>query len=742
MKKLIFTFLMACTFCIVTQAYGQNKDWTLLVYIIGADLESGSNAGSTDIQEMLDAQSTDFVNVVVLAGGSDKEGWRTPFSFLINNGVETALDFVPTTEKMTDTSSLTEFINWGISNYPSTSVMLTLWNHGGNIRGYGNDEITNSNFTIPTLQTAIGNSDFIMNGNKFDLFGFDACLMANMEALSAFKDFTSYYVASEETEPGHGWNYTPIINYMENDTEFFGDNLGIEVVNSYYQHGQDNETKGLTLGVMDMSKVTELEDKIMTLFNKIETTSTYRSLQKARGKAEEYSKDLQDPEYSQDVVDLGDLMKKLINTEPQLATEAQAVLDAVKSTVIHNRKDNTRPQATGISFYLPHNAFADNDVLNQTYDKYYLPLNIPEAIKTFVYGSYYDNVAFDNTPPSGTQETSFTFSKSSLKRFDAGRGTNLSRNSIDTNFTALRVVHDDDLEQVQLVLMEEFEGFPDEIILLGSTFPDTVVINDDGTETYAYLFDDFWLGINGYPAYITDLQDFEREDEEGNISFWTRIHIPAILNPGTPNERDINIEYSYDEDFNITLESITREVEGQEDDNPVVPKDRVKLVPGDQVQLLYEGFNEVTDEEFFVVDNDAIITIENGNLDLHLEYVPLEVGNYFLGFVLTDHSQNDTLIYDDVLYTIFNSSTKDGFVNNQISMYPNPANESITLEQESFKGSEFTVRIFDQSGKLYFSGQYNDQKITIPTSNMPSGFYSIELISKSTIISDKLIIQH
>ena len=44
-------------------------------------------------------------------------------------------------------------------------------------------------------------------GVKFDFVGFDACLMATYEMAAHMASYADYMVASEELEPGIGWNY-------------------------------------------------------------------------------------------------------------------------------------------------------------------------------------------------------------------------------------------------------------------------------------------------------------------------------------------------------------------------------------------------------------------------------------------------------------------------------------------------------------------------------------------------------
>ena len=44
-------------------------------------------------------------------------------------------------------------------------------------------------------------------GKPIDIVGFDACLMSMLETAYAFRKSSSLLVASEELEPGAGWDY-------------------------------------------------------------------------------------------------------------------------------------------------------------------------------------------------------------------------------------------------------------------------------------------------------------------------------------------------------------------------------------------------------------------------------------------------------------------------------------------------------------------------------------------------------
>ena len=50
---------------------------TVLVYMVGSDLESKGGAATADINEMLKVGSTENLNIVITTGGAEKDGWKT-----------------------------------------------------------------------------------------------------------------------------------------------------------------------------------------------------------------------------------------------------------------------------------------------------------------------------------------------------------------------------------------------------------------------------------------------------------------------------------------------------------------------------------------------------------------------------------------------------------------------------------------------------------------------------------------
>lgn len=722
----IFTIATFLFFSSILTLNAQTKEWTLLVYMVGSDIVDD---GITDVGEMLAAGNTDNINIVGLFGGSKKSGWETPTSSLFVNGQEFGQSFVPSTPNMANPLAITEFLNWGISNYPAQKYMLVFYNHGMDIRGFGYDEVAEKSNSIPEIEQGIKNSDFILDNNKFELLGFDACLMASFEVQSSLRDVANYYIASEETEPWHAWNWTPVITALNTQSGLSGAEVGNIIIDHYIQHSIDLGSQNVTLSVSDLSKVDALELSLEQLFESLDDDLYLENFIRARSKTEEYHKVIQNPEYSEDMVDIGDLVKHLLEIEPGLENEVDQVLAALDDMVYYERSDNTRPNAHGVSLYVPYHVLAEEGETDWIIENNYKPINFSSIIKSFISENYLDYALADNSPAGGSIDPNFGLMGTTPVE-DISAGT----------YSAIRVDDHKHLDQIQVVLMEEITGLPDEFLLLGSSYPDTFVHNQDGTTTYAYEWDDQWISLNEHPAYISDIQHFRVKGENGNPDYnFSRIHIPAVVNQGQPEEKDIMLSFVFDDDFNPELESILREPYG---DIEMLPsKERIKLQPGDEVQLLYEVFDANTNESYFTANPDAAFTIQNGNEDLNLGHHRLEPGRYHLGFVLTDHSQNDTTIYDPRVHIVQNTRTNNSTaISNQIGISPNPVKSYFEVDLNGFFAER--IELYNSVGVMVHSEKLNNQQqVKVNAARLQPGIYLVKITNEQEEIIKKIVKQ-
>lgn len=99
--------------------------------------------------------------------------------------------------------------------FPSRHYAVVLWNHGSAWAGFGDDESNPNNQPMSIQDIAVGLKTGISGSKlgkvdrsfRLSLLGFDACLMGSYDVLEALAPLTHFFLASEENEPGHGWNY-------------------------------------------------------------------------------------------------------------------------------------------------------------------------------------------------------------------------------------------------------------------------------------------------------------------------------------------------------------------------------------------------------------------------------------------------------------------------------------------------------------------------------------------------------
>lgn len=226
------------------------KTATVMVYMNGTDLEQdGAGAATEDLKEMLSADLGDNVNVVIETLGTTD--WTmsgisgdTAQRFLIQNGKLVCIEDNLGKVDVTEASSLSEFITYAAGNYPADRYFLILWNHGGGpVYGYGVngwDSDSDDSLMLDEIKTAVSSA-----GVYFDAIGFDACLMGSLEVAYALKDNCEYLVASEDFEPGTGWEYKQWLTTLSDQPGINMEDLGRVIVDDYVTESDEAQDKGI-----------------------------------------------------------------------------------------------------------------------------------------------------------------------------------------------------------------------------------------------------------------------------------------------------------------------------------------------------------------------------------------------------------------------------------------------------------------------------------------------------------------
>ena len=341
----------------------EGKSWVFYWYLCGSDLESGGGCASDDLEELTSVELPENVTVVFEAGGASS--WQNGFNpEVLTRGIYNSdglqiIEELPSAN-MGDPDTLTDFLDFCNTNYPADRRAVFFWNHGGgSVAGAAFDELYDSDsIKLPELIQALTATD---TGEKYELIGFDTCLMATVDVADACDDFANYLVASEELEPGCGWSYDKFMSSLAENPSMNGAELGKHICDSFYEGcAEIGQADSTTLAVIDLSKIPALVKaydvvgaEALLMAGTSEDNSYLNEFARCANSSENYGGN-NDSEGYTNMVDLGDLVRN--NMEQELISESgQKLLDALNDAVVYKINGELRSQSTGLSCYYSYN---------------------------------------------------------------------------------------------------------------------------------------------------------------------------------------------------------------------------------------------------------------------------------------------------------------------------------------------------------------------------------------------------
>lgn len=640
-----------------TTILGKGKDQvTVMVYLCGTDLESKSGMASSDLKEMISADISDNVDVLVYTGGcanwknSTISNRKNQIYQVTSKGIKLIAESSKS-EPMTDPDTLASFIKWGKKNYPANRYELIMWDHGGgSISGYGYDELyKNGSMTLDKIGEALKKG-----GCQFDFIGFDACLMATLETALVVEPYADYLIASEETEPGVGWYYTNWLTELSDNPSKPTVEVGKKIVDDFVKMcGKQAAGQSTTLSVIDLA---ELAGTVPDSFQDFaeSTTDMIRSGDKkqvinARANAKEFNK-----RNAIDQIDLVHFAKNLGTKE------GKELANTLTNAIKYNKTSYDVANAYGISIYFPYSRTSNVNRMVNTYEKIGIDQQYTNCIRSFASLQVGGQAAAGgNTAQVGSLFEALMGGSSSSSNMTAQligallQGRDLSNlgltdktaafldtdmiaenqefledNTFDTSqlywqdikgHNALKLSEEqwDLVQNVELnVFADDGEGFID----LGL---DTVYdFDDDGNLLGEY--DQTWLAINDHFVAYYMLWASGNQDDYTIVG-----RVPAKLN----GERvDLILSFT-DEEPNG--EVLGAQIVYKEDGTAPEAKGLIQIENGDRIDFLcdYYDYNKKYIDNFYLGDQLKV------KGDLVITNKPLD-NNYIATYRLTDIYQN------------------------------------------------------------------------------------------------------
>lgn len=395
--------LVACLLVLLTsvgssgaaRVYAQAGDaeWLIMIY---------SDADDNILEEdlLIDLQEAELVgstNQVTIVAQTDRfEGgyagmgdWTGTKRFLITHDEDmsrfgsTELDDLGEVS-MSDGATLLDFIEWAVTTYPARKRMLILSDHGSgwpggwsdpNPGGVGADNIAlvdgfGDNLWLMELDRTLEQARSDLGLDYFDVIGFDACLMSQLEVYTAMAPHALYSVASEETEPGLGWAYAGFLGQLVDNPSMGGDDLVKAIVATYIDEDMRLEdpayvgtltraqaaaeiTPDITLTGIDLTQIASLNVALDDFVGALQTMDQ-TIVAEARAYAQFYESIFGD-ELPSPYIDLGHFAQLIqaSTDDPTVHAAVQALDTARQAAVIAEKYGDERPGSTGIAIYFP-----------------------------------------------------------------------------------------------------------------------------------------------------------------------------------------------------------------------------------------------------------------------------------------------------------------------------------------------------------------------------------------------------
>lgn len=335
--------------------------WTVLHYSMAdtdlepfmvADVNELGEVGSTghlQVRELMD-RSAEYGDDPLL----DQGAWVGARVLDINPGSAELVEDLGDVNSA-DPAVLASFVADGIADHPAGHYALIISDHGASWPGVGPDE--GSEYDVLDLaQIVEGISSGLEQAgvDKLDLLGFDACLMGSYEVASAVAPLADRLVASQELEPGHGWDYRAL-QVLADDEAATADDLGSAIIDGFEAQAAEQGTQdSITLSMIDLTRMSAVDEALSAFGGALAERSA--TVAPAVGRANEaalgFARSPNPAEDSQ-MKDLGMLASAIGVEALDVSDQADALVRAINDAVVDSVAGQATAGATGLSIYFP-----------------------------------------------------------------------------------------------------------------------------------------------------------------------------------------------------------------------------------------------------------------------------------------------------------------------------------------------------------------------------------------------------
>jgi hypothetical protein len=347
-------------------------EWTIIVYS-DADDDILEEDLLLDINEMELVGSNTQMNIVVqvdraagaFSGDGDWTDARRLFITQDNDLDRISSQIVENIGEvdMGDPQTLVDFVTWSIQRYPAKKYALILSDHGGGWTGGFSDLDSGSSMTFTQIVDSISQIQGRMGGQKFEVMGFDACLMGMLEVYGSLYPYTNYMVASEEVIPASGWSYAAWLGRLAQDPGVDGRTVSSDIVATYIVEDAalisrvssdeiseiESETTLSAIESARMPEVISATNQFISTLSAIDQSWVAQGREYSRGYYSLFGEDV--PSSFIDLINFAEVMAT--TNDPAIQQAAEQLKTAMSAAVVAEKHGYGMEGSSGMSFYFP-----------------------------------------------------------------------------------------------------------------------------------------------------------------------------------------------------------------------------------------------------------------------------------------------------------------------------------------------------------------------------------------------------
>jgi hypothetical protein len=340
----VFVLLTILTGNVCAAPPAPKAKWTVMLYISGDNDLEDYVVGDIET-ELAPTGSSANVQIVALAdrgpGYDTRYGdWQTTKLFHVTKGMTAAPENAVADwgeRNFGDKQTLIDFVAWTKANYPADRYALYFWGHGWNWHPgvVMQDDTDNDTLDMEEVKAALPSLGFI------DMVGFDGCNMASIEVQLLWHGHATALSHSQEWVGGEGVQYNLVLAQLAANPNMTADQVAIATSQSATS---DKTWSAVAVDSRFDALLTAVNQWSAALNNGL--AANRRKYDRAFGATRAFWQAPMD----KDLYDMAYEINRNV-ADSTIKARGQAVMNAVKAVVLHERHVNSYADARGITIY-------------------------------------------------------------------------------------------------------------------------------------------------------------------------------------------------------------------------------------------------------------------------------------------------------------------------------------------------------------------------------------------------------